>query len=204
MPVRRLFGARWPDCRLATAETRLLDAGRSDDLPGDQAPLAWFDFVHRGSTARLPGVLAHNRDDLVSLAALLPVLARAHVTPARYGAEVGAVARAWLREGEEGRARQLLAASEPELGMGSRLELARLARRAGDTQTASRIWHELADKGDRRAVEALAKDYEHRVGDPESALAWARRLTGREAVGRCRRLEAKCRQAAAQGELGLF
>ncbi len=202
-PMRRLFATRWPDCRLATAEALLLGEHRSDDLPGDQAPLAWFDFVHRGDTQRLPGVLSHNEQDLVSLMRLLPPLLGAHQAPLAYGGDVAATARAWLRHGSEDRARDLLADAEACLADAERLELARLARRAGDRDTAVRIWRALAEQGNERAIEAIAKHYEHRLGDPSTALAWARRLSGLEAQRRCRRLESKRDGAMAQGELGL-
>jgi uncharacterized protein YprB with RNaseH-like and TPR domain len=202
-PVRRLFASHWPDCRLATAEARLLHGERTDDLPGDQAPLAWFDFVHRGVTARLPGVLSHNEQDLISLMRLLPPLLRAHRSPGAYSADGAAAARAWLRHGGEDRARELLAECEPQLADSDRLALARLARRRGDLSTAVRIWRELAEQGESRAIEALAKHYEHRLGDPSTALGWARQLDGPEAGRRCRRLEAKRAAAMAQVELGL-
>ncbi len=73
--LRRAHGKSLPDCRLKTAEARLLGLARVDDLPGDQAPEAWRAWLTRGSGVRLNEVLAHNRNDLLSTAALLAVLA---------------------------------------------------------------------------------------------------------------------------------
>jgi uncharacterized protein YprB with RNaseH-like and TPR domain len=70
-PVRRRWREDWPNCRLATAEGRLLGVEREDDLPGAQAPRAWLDYLRGGSAADLRRVLAHNAQDLRSLAGIL-------------------------------------------------------------------------------------------------------------------------------------
>lgn len=73
--LRRAHGKHLPDCRLQTAEAHLLGLTRHDDLPGDQAPQAWRDWLRHGQAGRLNDVLAHNRNDLLSTAMLLAVLA---------------------------------------------------------------------------------------------------------------------------------
>lgn len=72
--VRRGFRRQWPDCRLATAERRLLGRERLEDLPGSEAPAAWLDFLQRGDARALPGVLRHNGDDIRALGALWAAL----------------------------------------------------------------------------------------------------------------------------------
>jgi uncharacterized protein YprB with RNaseH-like and TPR domain len=74
-PVRRRWRDDWPNCRLATAEQRLLGVEREDDLPGSQAPRAWLDYLRGGSAADLRRVHAHNAQDLRSLAGILLRLA---------------------------------------------------------------------------------------------------------------------------------
>ena len=49
---------------------RWLGVQRTNDLPGSEAPRAWRDWLARGATALLPGVLLHNRIDLLSLLAV--------------------------------------------------------------------------------------------------------------------------------------
>ncbi len=104
-PVRRAFGGCWPDCRLQTAERRLLGFERPDDLPGSAAPGAWLGWLRRGEHAPLGGVCRHNRDDVHALARMLPVLERAYRDPRRYGADPAAVARALGRVEEPARVR---------------------------------------------------------------------------------------------------
>lgn len=72
--VRRAHRAAWPDTRLRTAEERLLGLARTDDLPGSEAPAAFLDWIRDG-TGPVDRVLEHNRLDVLSLVALLGVLA---------------------------------------------------------------------------------------------------------------------------------
>lgn len=73
--TRRRLREDWPDCRLRTAETEALGFTRTDDLPGAEVPAAWQRWLQRRDASLLPRILDHNREDLVSLAALLAVLA---------------------------------------------------------------------------------------------------------------------------------
>jgi uncharacterized protein len=70
-PVRRRYRGVWENCRLATIERHLLGVLRDDDLPGSEAPRAWRDYLTRGDARDLCRVLAHNDQDVVTLAQLL-------------------------------------------------------------------------------------------------------------------------------------
>ncbi len=72
--VRRAHGKTLPDARLRTVEERLLGVVRTDDLPGSEAPAAFLDWIRDGS-GPVDRVLEHNRIDVLSLVALLGVLA---------------------------------------------------------------------------------------------------------------------------------
>jgi hypothetical protein len=73
--TRRRLRDDWPDCRLKTTEERALGFRRIDDMPGSEVPLAWQRWLRHRDPAPVPRILDHNREDLVSLAALLAVLA---------------------------------------------------------------------------------------------------------------------------------
>ena len=187
-PVRRAFGGVWPDCRLASVERCLLGHEHADDLPGAEAPAAWLEWLRRGDGGRLGAVLAHNRADLLSVAALPARLAAVHRAPDVHGGDVLRIARWRLAAGDSAGARQLLAAAAALDGPAQHL-LARLHLRAGDWRAAVSLWEPLADDGDVAALEALAKYYEHRAKDPRQALAYARALpAGPDTEHRCRRL----------------
>lgn len=72
--TRRRLARGWPDCRLRTAEARALGFVRVGDLPGSLVPEAFRRFMRHGETAPLPAILEHNRNDLLTLAALLAPL----------------------------------------------------------------------------------------------------------------------------------
>ncbi len=191
-PLRTGFASRWPDCRLSSAESRLLEFTRTDDLPGAEAPQAWFDYVHRGETGRLLRVLEHNRWDLVSLAALLPALDRAFAEPQRFGADVGAIARAQLRCGYTHRARQLLSVERSSMPESAALALAASLRRKGDLDGARELWERLEQQGSAAAAEHLAKYYEHVERNYTRALQLTERLpVGPLRTARARRLRRK-------------
>jgi len=74
--VRRSHGKVLPDARLRTVEEHLLGLRRHDDLPGSEAPAAFLAWI-RDRSGPVDRVLEHNRLDVLSLAALLGVLAGA-------------------------------------------------------------------------------------------------------------------------------
>lgn len=77
--TRRVHGHALPDTRLRTVEERLLGFRRHDDLPGSEAPAAFLDWIRDGS-GPIDRVLEHNRLDVLSLCALLGLLAGAGET----------------------------------------------------------------------------------------------------------------------------
>ena len=203
-PVRRAFARSWPDCRLATAEERLLGVRRRDDLPGSLAPAAWLGWLRRGETAPLARVLRHNRDDLLSLACLLPALDRVYRDPAAHEADPRAVAAAHLSRGDLQRALAILAGSQRDLDHAGLLDLARLYRRTGDWARAVGIWEPLAAAGDAQAQTALARYHEHRSRDLNLALELTEGLpTGADRERRRGRLRAKLARTETNLCLGL-
>jgi uncharacterized protein YprB with RNaseH-like and TPR domain len=195
--VRRAYAGRWPDCRLATCEQRLLGLHRAGDLPGAEAPAAWLDWLRHGDGRRLGPVLRHNRTDLISLAALIPALVAVQQDPLRHGADTAAVARHLLRGGRADQARSLLQRAGSDLNADGALILAALHRRHGDWSASVAIWQCLADRHNPIAIEQLAKYHEHIVGDVQLALDYAQRLPPTpDRDHPCRRLKAKLVRAS--------
>ena len=198
-PTRRAYSRQWPDCRLQTAEKLLLGFQRVHDLPAHLVPETWFAFVRRGTTHRLPDLLAHNRWDLVSLVALLPALTEAYSTPAERGADVVAIARYWRMRGDEGTALAHLQAHERQLDTTGLLDLALLYKRRQLWDLAVSIWQRLAERQCLPALEHLAKYYEHVRHDYSMALSLTHQLQRLEQsqtahVQRARRLVAKMQE----------
>ena len=201
-PVRRAFSRRWDDCRLARVERQLLGFHRRNDLPGAEAPAAWFDWIRQGDGGRLPQVFRHNQWDLLSLALLLPRLSEVYLNPGIHGADPLAVARAHRKAGREAFALALLLRQKPELERAGLAELAGLLKRSGQQRAARSIWKALSARGDQAARERLAKHFEHDLQDYAGALACADALyDGAEKQRRCSRLRRKLGEVDRQSRL---
>ena len=174
--TRRTFRHSWPDCRLKTVERRLLGVERVGDLPGAEAPQAWFEWLRYGRDDALSAVCAHNRLDLLSLAVLPAALQRSHDDPVATDANVLACARHYSRDRGDETAFAYLQRHRGGLDAEGKLELARLARRRGEWSLAVEIWEHLATTRVVVAFEHLAKYYEHQKRDFERALQFTRRL----------------------------
>ncbi len=83
-PIRRRYRGVWENCRLATIERELLKIVREDDLPGSEAPGAWLAYLRGGGSTLLRRVAAHNRQDVVTLSALMLQLALSHSVKAQW------------------------------------------------------------------------------------------------------------------------
>jgi uncharacterized protein len=70
--ARRIFKPRLPDCALQTIEQAVLDLHRADDLPGMLIPGRYFAWLRGGDPHGLDPVFIHNRQDVLSMALLLP------------------------------------------------------------------------------------------------------------------------------------
>ena len=171
--VRRAFRRHRPDCRLQTAERRLLDIERVDDLPGAEAPAAWQAWLSRRQSAPLNGVLRHNLQDLASLALLHRRLVAVYAGDGPMGMDHATVGRAWFDAGDERRARQVWQQAASRLDESAALQLAVSYRRAGDWATAESLWLVLFERGSRAAACELSKFYEHRRRDLAQALRFA-------------------------------
>ncbi len=65
--ARRRWGRRLPDCRLQTLERLLCRRRRAEDIPGQEIPAAYHDFVRTGDAWLMRRVLHHNALDLITL-----------------------------------------------------------------------------------------------------------------------------------------
>jgi uncharacterized protein YprB with RNaseH-like and TPR domain len=188
-PARRLWKARLESCRLQSLELQLLGLSRNEDIPGEEIPQVYFDYLRRGDARALARVFAHNRQDIVSLAAL-SILACQWVEgslaedPRDVYCLARVLERARLYERSEREYRRAAAQGTGPLRSAALLGLAARAKRAGDFEEAAGLWAAAAESGETLAMHELAMDQEHRRRDPRAALATVERaldlLDGRE------------------------
>ena len=189
--VRRAYRDHWPDCRLQTAEKRLLGFYRQDDLPGAEAPAAWQSWLRAGATVPLARVLDHNHQDVLSLALLHRRLLSVYAGSTRPGVNHAAVGRAWRDAGQFSSARRVWEGAGDCLDDKGSLQLAALYRRLGEWSRAEAIWLRLHAKGNASAALALSKYYEHRRRDLHRAMDYARYCDVNERETRSMRLRGK-------------
>jgi uncharacterized protein YprB with RNaseH-like and TPR domain len=175
-PARRLWKMRLESCRLQSLEKALLGLSRRGDIPGELIPQVYFDYVRRRDARALKRVFDHNRQDIVSLAALA-ILACQWVEEGR--AEdprdvvslAGVLERAQLFDRSEAEYRRALDHAEGPLRRLTLLRLAYRAKRVRDFARAVALWREAGEDGEVEAFRELAMHYEHRVRDLGAALA---------------------------------
>lgn len=204
--ARRLFGHRLPDNRLRTLEERELGFHRTSDLPGAECPEAYFAYL-RGTANRIPEVMEHNLQDILSLATLEARVATGYASPDDAGMALAAGVLAH-DHADDDRARVHLSRAAADLPplrdhlpLPLSLRAARALRRLGCPGPARTLlertmvcWPE-----DLRPCEALAILHERDLGDRRAATAVVERglLIARDATDRARLLHRHRRLRAA-------
>jgi uncharacterized protein YprB with RNaseH-like and TPR domain len=174
-PARRLWKARLESCRLQSLEATLLGVRRVGDVPGEEIPRIYFDFVRRRDGRAMARVLDHNRLDVLSLVALAGLACRwLDGEEAEDARDLYCLARVLERAGLGGRCEQeyerAVAHGLGAVRTAALLRLAVRARRRGDLETACRYWETAAQEGDWLAMRELARHHEHRSRDFGAAL----------------------------------
>jgi uncharacterized protein YprB with RNaseH-like and TPR domain len=75
-PARRRWRSTLPDCRLQTLESRICRRRRSGDVPGEEVPGLYHDYVRHGDPYRLVPVFHHNMLDVITMGEVLAALCR--------------------------------------------------------------------------------------------------------------------------------
>ena len=177
-PARRVWAARFVDCRLLTLEREVLGHLREQDVAGALIPSLYFEFLRRRHPAPLGPVFTHNRDDVLFLVALLGWLGHAlgdGEPDLDDGLDLAGVGRLWERADPE----RAIACYRAALGVGLpapaahgvRLRLAAWEKRKARWEAACALWQAAtaATAFDPRPWEELAKYHEHRARDAVAA-----------------------------------
>jgi uncharacterized protein YprB with RNaseH-like and TPR domain len=187
-PVRAVWRNVWPDCRLGTAEARLLGVIRDVDCESWEVPLRYRQFLNEQSEEPLVEVLEHNAQDVLSLAGLTAVVQQLFAPDrGHFGLtqeEMFGLARALANRGRHEQSIQLLLDARAMGKLTERYPLAmrmlvRLLKRSRRWHEASEVWREFSDADDAHdrlwAFIEEAKQFEHRVKDFARALQFVDR-----------------------------
>jgi len=206
--ARRLWKLRFESCRLVDLENQVLGVERDGDIPGALIPYIYFEYLRTRQAARLLPVFHHNQTDILTLACLAGIVPQAFRGGAALtnGAEMAGIAR-WLREaGELAPALDLFrravdAGLSDELLFRTRWDIAALERKLGGSGV--EIWSDLASARNPfrlRALEELAKHYEHREKDYARALEFTQSALALEDSDELRRREQRLSRRLAKPE----
>ena len=191
--VRRLWRRTLPSCSQQAVEQGILGIRRSDDLPGSQAPDAWFDYLRNGNDSLLAAVGEHNAQDISGIAHLsvaLDGIAREPLAASQVPS--GALAHAWWMHTkkvtpEDGTTDALLEKALCEGDSRASLILASRLHKRGLHERAAEIRRTLAfgtvgEPGTQvfqvpsamriHACRQLARDAERRLRSCAEALRW--------------------------------
>jgi uncharacterized protein YprB with RNaseH-like and TPR domain len=199
--ARRLWKLRLESCRLVDLENRILGVERQGDLPGEMIPYCYFEYLRTRTAFRLVPIFHHNALDILSLACLTAIVPLAFRSPddavVRHGADLIGLAR-WLLQAERAEEALRLFRRAVEMGLPDHLlfrtmwDIAATERRLGRHDAALALVTELAGARNPyrvRALQELAKHYEHRERNYAMALEMTRSALGLEDTPEIRRRE---------------
>jgi uncharacterized protein YprB with RNaseH-like and TPR domain len=184
--ARRLWKLRLESCRLVDLENRILGFEREGDLPGEMIPYVYFEFLRTQEAFRVVPIFHHNAIDILSLACLTAIVPFAFRSPEdaplRHGPDLIGLAR-WLDQGGRREEALSLFRRAVEMGLPDDLlfrtlwDIAATEKRLGRDDAALAGYVELAGSRNPfrvRALEELAKHYEHRERNHSMALEMTR------------------------------
>lgn len=182
---RRFWKYKLDSCSLSSLEEHILGVKRSDDIPGYEIPGRYFEFLQTGDGSLLQNIVEHNLIDIVSMATLLY---RLHVTgeldPEECDCSFEAEALANIHRIAQNPSlalRYLKAAEQLTDNDEQYLRVMRQAafifKRLGDYKRGAFLWQKIltVSPEDLSSAEELAKYYEHKAKDLDSAERVTRR-----------------------------
>lgn len=182
--ARRLWRDRLESRALKYLEQHVLGMSRSsEEVPGYEIPWLYFDYLKTGDARPLAGVFYHNAMDVVAMAALLAHMNEVMENPyegrVEHGLDFVALGKLFEELGHWEEAARLfergleLDLTESDFGVAVR-RLSILQKKRGDFTEAIRLWETAAANGHIYAHIEMAKYYEHKGRDPQTALQWTR------------------------------
>jgi uncharacterized protein YprB with RNaseH-like and TPR domain len=208
--ARRLWKLRLDSCRLVDLENQILGVERQGDLPGEMVPYYYFEYLRTGQAMRLVPIFHHNAIDILSLACLTAVVPFAFRSPEeaaiRHGADLIGLAR-WTLQADRREEALRLFRRAVDLGLPDDLlfrtlwDIAVLEKRLGREDAALAVFTDLAacrNPHRLRALEELAKYYEHRERNYAMALEMTRTALALDDTPEMRRREQRLKDLLAR------
>lgn len=181
-PSRRLWRIRMENCRLVTLERKLFEVIRTGDVPSEDIPQLYFEFLKTGDARLISPVFYHNAQDILSLLALFGRIAVSMEQPFQSGINWGedffSLGKVHQNLGDISRAaecyQEALKKQMPAvLNRQVKRELSLVNKKEGIWEQAIEQWQRLiaeAEEFEPFPYEELAKYWEHRCRDYQKAI----------------------------------
>jgi uncharacterized protein YprB with RNaseH-like and TPR domain len=183
--LRRFFKLKLPDCTLKTAEMNLLSFERLNDIPSEQIPQTYFNYLRSGQCDEIYQVIVHNLWDIVSTMGVMVELNRfvEKSTSSEILSEVDSwsLGKFFLQRKDYDKALDNFAKSDnkdSDYYHKNLFQASLIHKRRKDYDTAVNYWEMLTESFNPHylaALEELAKVYEHKIRDYSAALRFCRR-----------------------------
>lgn len=173
--ARRTWKLRIGSCTLDRIEEEILGMSpRETDIPGEQIPERYFSYLRNGDFSQVREILAHNSQDVRTMAGILTELCRLYRTPEVCCQEdLLSIGKALNRGGRPQHASLYLKRVQDKMFKAqAHVCLADLYRRGGDLLEAEKMYRCMIREGE-KGVEPyvkLAILQEWRLKDPDAAL----------------------------------
>ena len=182
--ARSLWKHKYDSCRLFNLAQQIVQAERSEDIPGAEIPLRYFQYIRSGDFSLIDPILYHNQEDLLSLLGVV-VAGAVLVERNREAGERGeddamdlyGVAKLFERAGDSSTSAALLEKAlagggglTAEVSQNARKKLSRHFKKNKDWEKALAFWQELAAGEEVDCFRELSMYFEHTAKDHGEAI----------------------------------
>ncbi len=183
--ARHLWRHKYQSCRLYDLALCHLGVDRAEDIPSEEIPYRYFQYLRTGDFSLVEPIFYHNQEDILSLYGLI-VAGAAMVSRSLEEAEVEAdglellgVGKIWEKAGQQEKSavfyeRALNKKLPGEFSVKVRKDLAYYFKKQRQWEKSIELWQELVEHSeDLDCFRELAIYYEHYLKNPEEALKYA-------------------------------
>ncbi len=183
--ARYLWKHKYESCRLYNLALAHLGADRAEDIPSEEIPWRYFQYLRTGDFSLVEPILYHNQEDIMSLygvvvaGALTVGQSLENQETEIDSLELFGLGKIWEKAGEKEKSAELyekaLSQKLPvELSVRVKKNLALYFKRCGEWEKSLKLWEDLSQNSeDLEAWRELAMYYEHQARQPETALKLA-------------------------------
>ncbi|MGC9057179.1 MAG: ribonuclease H-like domain-containing protein [Candidatus Saccharicenans sp.] len=183
--ARYLWKHKYESCRLYNLALEHLGADRAEDIPSEEIPWRYFQYLRNQDFSLVEPILYHNQEDIMSLYGVVvagAVLVAKSVEEDQLEADaldLFGVGKIWERAGEVERSvvlyeRALDKKLPGEVSVKVKKNLAHHFKKSRRWEKALRLWQELVEGSeDLECFRELAMYFEHQAKNPEEALKYA-------------------------------